>query len=170
MSRVLGNELTEELFDHLKGSDVASKAGKVILLVTVDDAGWAHPAMLSYYEVVAKDRSRIDLAIGKTSTTARNLRQSGKITILITDDGINFYAKGNAREIKESMEGVSFMSLFRVELQTLLEDLEPDAAITSGVTFNRPERKEITDFVEKIFREVREEPLTRPQFSPKTSR
>lgn len=155
MSQLLGTELTEELFERLKGIDVGSKAGKAIILVSVDEVGWAHPAMLSYYEVVARDRSRIDLAIGKGSTTARNLRRTGKITLLITDSGMNYYLKGGVREIRESMEGVSFMSLFRVELEKLLEDQEPDAAITSGVTFSRPEKKEASELAEKIFAELR---------------
>ncbi len=159
MSQLLGKELTEELFECLKGEDVASKMGKAIILVTVDDKGWAHPAMLSYYEVVAKDRSRIELSIGKTSTTARKLRRTGKITLLITDSGMNYYVKGGAREIRESMEGVPFMSLFRTEIEQLLEDQEPDAMITSGVTFSRPQKKEVGEIVEKIFRGVRKEPF-----------
>ena len=159
MSQLLGKELTQELFDRLKGGDVASQMGKAIVIVTVDESGWPHPAMLSYYEVVAKDRSRIDLAIGKTSTTARNLRGTGKITLLVTDSGINYYLKGNAREVREAMEGVSFMSLFRVQMEHLLEDQEPDAVITSGVTFSRPGRKEIGEIVETIFQYVRREPL-----------
>lgn len=159
MSQILGKELNEELLHRLKGEDVASKTGKVIVLVTVDDKGWPHPAMLSYYEVVAKDRSRIDLAIGKMSTTAKNLRRTGKITLLITDNGTNYYLKGNAREIRDSMEGVSFMSLFRAEMEQLLEDQEPDAAITSGITFSRPQKKEIREIMEKIFQGVRREPF-----------
>ena len=158
MSQLLGRELTEELFERLKGMDVHSKLGKAIVIVTVDDKGWPHPAMLSYYEVVARDRSRIDLAIGKSSTTAKNLRGTGKITLLITDSGMNYYLKGSVRETRESMEGVSFMSLFRVELEKVLEDQEPDAAITSGVTFSRPQKKEVNAIVEKIFQAIRSEP------------
>ncbi|MBI3001569.1 MAG: pyridoxamine 5'-phosphate oxidase family protein [Deltaproteobacteria bacterium] len=158
MSQLLGKELTEELFNRLNGEDVTSKTGKAIVLVTVDDKGWAHPAMFSYYEVVAKSRSRIDLAIARTSTTAKNLRRTGKITLLITDSGMNYYLKGDAREVKESMVGVSFMSLFRVDLAQLLEDQEPDAEITSGVTFNRRQKKQILELVEKVFQGVRGEP------------
>ena len=158
MSQVLGTKLTEELFHRLKGDAMASKTDKAIVVVTVDEAGWAHPAMLSYYEVVAKDRSTIDLAIGKTSTTAKNLRRTGKITLLITDSDMNYYVKGTGRELRESMEGVPFMSLFRVAVERLLEDLEPDSVITSGVTFQRPEKKEVGEIVEKIFHGVRKEP------------
>lgn len=158
MSQLLGRELPEGLFNRLKGENIASKTGKAIVIVTVDDTGWAHPAMLSYYEVVAKDRSRIDLAVAKSSTTARNLRRTGKLTLLITDSGINYYLKGDTTEVKESMAGVPFMSLFRVELAQLLEDQEPDAVITSGVTFSRSQKKEVSEIVEKIFQGVRAEP------------
>jgi len=159
MSQLLGNELTEELFNHLKGDEVASQTGKAILVVTVDEAGWAHPAVLSYYEVVAKDRHWIDLALGKTSTTARNLRRTGKITLVVTDKGMNFYLKGNGRELRESMEEASFMSLFRVELDKLLEDQEAGAVILSGVTFSQTQKRETREITEKIFQEVRMEPL-----------
>lgn len=155
MSQLLGKELTPELFGRLKGENVASHAGKAIILVTVDEGGWPHPAMLSYHEVVAKNPSMIDVAVGKTSTTARNLRRAGKITVLVTDRGVNYYVKGNARELRESLEGVPFMSLFRVEMAELLEDQEPDAMITSGVTFNRPRKKGAGEIAEKIFQAVR---------------
>jgi Pyridoxamine 5'-phosphate oxidase len=155
MSQVLGRELTAELFDRLKGEDVGSKTGKAIVVVTVDEQGWAHPAMLSYHEIVAKDRARVDLAIGKTSTTARNLKRTGKITLLVTDRGINYYLKGTARELQESMRDVPFMSLFAIELEQLLEDQEPDAVIMSGVTFSRPDKREVSQIIEKIFRGVR---------------
>ncbi len=155
MSQFLGKELSEELFNHLNGEDIVARQGKAIVIVTVDEQGWAHPAMLSYYEVVAKDRSNIDLAVGKTSTTASNLRRTGKITLLITDKGMNYYLKGIARERRQSLAHVPFMSLFRVALERLLEDQEPDAAITSGVTFGRPQKREISEIVEKVFDEVR---------------
>src|SRR4051812_8325643 len=158
MSQLLSHQLTEELFHRLKGEAMASKEGKAIVIVTVDDAGWPHPGMLSYHEVVAKDRSTIDLAIGKQSTTAKNLRRGQKIALLITDSDLNYYVKGSAHEVKESMEDVSFMSLFRVTVEHLLEDLEPDAVITSGVTFERARKREVEDLVEKIFQGLRRHP------------
>src|SRR5258705_458643 len=63
MSQLLGSELTEELLHRLKGDSLSSKKDKAIVIVTVDESGWAHPGMLSYSEVVAKDRSTIDLAV-----------------------------------------------------------------------------------------------------------
>lgn len=154
VSTFLGNELTPELAERLSGKQIGTKTGKAILLVTVDDKDWPHPAMLSYYEVVAKDRGRIDLAVGKTSTTARNLRQRGKITLLLTDEGMNYYVKGQALEVYESMGEVPFMSLFRVNVEQLLEDQEPGAAITSGITFGRDDKSKGEEVAEKVLRGI----------------
>jgi len=159
MSKLLGQLLNEELLSRLNGEDITSKDGKAIIIVTVDEQGWAHPAVFSYYEIVAKSEGRIDIAVGKTSTTGKNLRRTGKITLLVTDAGVNYYIKGDARETRESLRTVPFMSLFRVEVAQLLEDQEPGATITSGLTFIRPEKTEFSEVSEKVFQAVREEPL-----------
>ncbi len=159
MSKLLGQLLNEELLSRLNGEDITSKEGKAIIIVTVDEQGWAHPAVFSYYEIVAKSEGRIDIAVGKTSTTGKNLKRTGKITLLVTDAGVNYYIKGDARETRESLGAVPFMSLFRVEVAQLLEDQEPGATITSGLTFIRPEKTEFSEVSEKVFQAVREEPL-----------
>jgi hypothetical protein len=47
------------------------------------------------------------------------------------------------------------MSLLRAEIDQILEDLEPDAVITSRVTFDRPEKKGVGEIIEKVFQGVR---------------
>jgi Pyridoxamine 5'-phosphate oxidase len=157
MSVVLGDQLTPALFERLNGRDVVSQAGKAIVLATIDENSWPHPAMLSYYEVVAKDLQHIDLVMAKTSTTARNLRRTGKVTLVLTDYGMNYYVKGNALELRNSLAEMPFLSLFRVRVERLLEDQEPEATITSGITFERPEKDAIRAMIEKVFRGIMQE-------------
>ena len=159
MSKLLGKVINEDLLGRLSGNDISSTEGKALIIVTVDEQGWAHPAVLSYYEIVAKSEDGIDIAVGKTSTTGKNLRRTGKITLLVTDAGVNYYIKGDARETRESLGAVPFMSLFRMEVVQLLEDQEPGATITSGIAFTRPEKTESSEVSEKVFQAVREEPL-----------
>ncbi len=159
MSKLLGNVINEDLLGRLSGKDIGSKEGKAIIIVTVDEQGWCHPAVLSYYEIVAKSEKQIDIAVGKTSTTGRNLRRAGKITFLVTDAGINYYIKGSARETRESLGAVPFMSLFRVVVDQLLEDQEPGSPITSGLTFIRAEKTEYSEVSEKVFQAIRKEQL-----------
>ena len=53
--KLLGNQLTAALLQRLSGAEIESHEGKIIPIFTIDEAGWAHPALLSYYEIVAQE-------------------------------------------------------------------------------------------------------------------
>ena len=158
MSQILGRELTETLLTRLNGTDVAAHEGKIIPIFTTDEAGWAHPALLSYYEIVAKDRLTLDMALWKDSSTAQNLRRRGKVTLMINDRGVNYYLKGDVKELEYEMAGAPAVSRFRVTLEQLIEDQEPNTEITTGLTYRRMNQRDANDFAVKVFRLLRGEP------------
>jgi len=157
VSRLIGKELTAALLDRLSGRNVTSHEGKIIPIITLDESGWPQPALLSYYEMVAKDRSTIDMALWKNSSTANNLRRANKVTMMITDHGVNYYLKGSVRELQVEIPGVPAVSRFRVTLQQLLEDQEPNAEITSGLAYKRLANRESDDLAAKVLQLLREE-------------
>jgi hypothetical protein len=155
MSQVLGKALTEDLLERLDGHDVEPHEGKIIPIFTVDESGWTHPALLSYYEVVAKNSSTIDMALWKNSSTANNLRRTGKVTLMISDKGLNYYLKGSVTELQAEMAGAPAVSRFRVTVEQLIEDQEPNAEIMTGPTYRRMMHREDSDFAAKVFRLLR---------------
>jgi hypothetical protein len=156
MSRLVGTQLSDSLLQRLGGEDATSHEGKIIPIFTLDEQGWPHPALLSYYEIVAKNPSTLDMALWKDSSTAKNLRRRGKVTLMITDRGINYYLKGSVKELEAEMAGAPQVSRFRVATEELLEDQEPNAEITSGPTYSRLMNREIADFTAKVLRLLRE--------------
>jgi hypothetical protein len=158
MSQLLGKELTEALLKRLSGQDVKAHEGKIIPIFTLDESGWPHPALLSYYEVVAKNSTTIDIALWKNSSTARNLRQTNKVTFLIADKGVNYYLKGSVKELQTEIPGIPLQSRFRVTTEQLLEDQEPNAEITSGLTYSRRTERATTDHAVEVFNRLRGEP------------
>lgn len=158
MSQLLGKELTPALLQRLGGAAVESHEGKIIPICTVDEAGWPHPALLSYYEVVAKDPSTLDLAVWKNSSTAINLRKAGKVTFIISDHAVNYYLKGSVRELEFEMTGAAAVSRFRVTLEQVIEDQEANAEITTGLTYKRLSKRDPDDFSAKVFRLLRRDP------------
>ena len=157
MSQVLGKELTPALLERLGGSQIESHEGKIIPIFTIDEAGWAHPALLSYYEIVAKNAATLDMALWKDSSTANHLRKAGKITIMVSDLRTNYYLKGSARELQYEMTGAAPVSRFRVRLEQVVEDQEPNAEITSGLTYRRMTRRDSNDFAAKVFGLLRDQ-------------
>ena len=158
MSQLLGNQLTEALLRRLGGGAVAAHEGKIIPIFTTDEQGWAHPALLSYYEIVAENPSTLDMALWKNSSTAHNLRRTGKVTLMIIDQAINYYLKGSVCELQHEMAGAAPVSRFRVTLEQVIEDQEPNAEITTGLTYRRMTDRDANDFTVKVFRILRGEP------------
>ena len=156
MSQLLGKELPPALFERLAGANIEAHEGKIIPVCTIDEAGWAHPALLSYYEIVAKDGATLDTAVWKDSSTAKNLRRAGKITLLISDHQVNYYLKGTVREVEYQMTGAAPVSRFRISLDEVIEDQEPNAEITTGLTYKRMTKRDPNDFASKVFRLLRD--------------
>lgn len=142
VSKFVGSTLTDELYRRLAGDDLEDHAEKAILICTVDGNGWPHPAMLSYWEVIAKDRENIRLATYKNSSTTSNMRRTGKLTILIVDERMAYYIKGSAEELAGEMHCSPQNSKLNFRVEQVLADeseegFEPDAYIAGGITYKR---------------------------------
>jgi hypothetical protein len=139
MSRDLGNELPGGLLSLLDGNDLSTRMGMAILITTVDAQGWAHPALLSYGEVVAIDARRLRVATYAGSGTTSNLRRSGRLTLCLIEAGMAYYVKTRALE-KQGSAKLPGLARFEATVEQVLsdqarEDFEPGARITSGIEF-----------------------------------
>ena len=143
MTKFVSNELPLDLYQRLCGNDLQAYAEKAIPVCTVDSHGWPHPAILSYHEVVAKDRRNIRLATYKASTTTNNMRRNGKLTILVLDERTAYYIKGSVQELAAEMRSSPHNSKLNLRVDQVLadeanEDFEAGVYITSGVTYKQP--------------------------------
>jgi hypothetical protein len=153
MPRTVGSILPPPLWERLRGNDLAGRLGAAILIATSDEAGWPHPAMLSYGEVVAVDACRIRLAIHPTSRTAANLRRSGQLTLCCVEAGLVYYVKAAARVEEDPMAGMPHLARFEATVQTVLADearpeTEAGAVVTEGIRFavGRPDWAVLRDW------------------------
>jgi len=159
MSKSLGSELNDDLFRRLSGENLETFAEKVILIATVDSGGRPHPAMLSYLEVVARDRQIIRLATYKESSTTENMRRNGKATISIIDERVAYYIKGSVMELKREMSCARHNSKLNLHVEEVLadevnEEFEPGAYVSSGVTYRNPNRAEQILKAREILKEL----------------
>ena len=145
MAKLVGSDLPEDLYRRLSGRELESVADKVILITTLDSNGWPHPAMLSYFEVIAKDRHNIRLATYKDSTTTSNMRRNGKLTISIIDQRVAYYIKGRVEKLNDQLRCSPHNSKLNLRVEEVLTDqadeqLETGAHVTGGVTYANPNR------------------------------
>lgn len=142
---MLGSELPPDLLERLSGRRLEAVATKVVQIATVDAAGWPHMALLSYFEVVAKDARHLRCATYATSTTSGNMRRSGHVTFVVIDERVAYYVKAHAVEIAPTMRTSGWNAAFDCRVEQVLadevnEEYEPGAYLASGVTYHNPRR------------------------------
>jgi len=161
MAKVVGKTLPDDLFRKLSGQDLEAQTGKAILICTIDGAGWPHPAMLSYLEVIAPDRGNLRMATYVSSSTTRNMCRNGYATLSFIDSGMAYYVKGTARQISETVRSRPGVCKLNLEIDSVLSDqanpaLEAEARISSGVTYQSPVDAEEAEKAHALLRELME--------------
>jgi len=150
MAKPIGKELPDDAFGRLRPGGMESKQGKVVQIITVNRGGWPDAAMLSYADVVAKDKKTLRLATWGDGECARNLKENRKITLLMIDRDLAYYIKGSAAEVSQKEEltdinqegGDSPLAFFEVKVEEVREDKVPTARVLSGVTFEGSEAED----------------------------
>jgi Pyridoxamine 5'-phosphate oxidase len=123
------------------GPAASTPLDAAIVLATVDPNGWAHPALLSYAEVLALDASRLRLGLHAGSRSARHLGESGRATLVFADAELCLYVKGEAVALpgaRAAPDLARFELLVRDVLQDRAEGEEAGARLSSGLTIAWP--------------------------------
>jgi len=143
VSRSAGHELPPAVRQQLDGSDLARAAGLTVLMLTVDEAGWPRVAMLSAGEVLAVGPREIGVALWSDGTSAANLTRAGRATLALVHAGSGWYVRCTARrEADLGLDGGRALAAFVLDVEEVLEDVVPYAALTTGIEFQlaEPER------------------------------
>lgn len=141
MSRFLADHLTAALLTRLSADTALDRAGVAIIMCTVDEHGWPHPAMLSSLEVVARDAHNVRLATNVASRSTRNLKVNGKLSLILADEHSVHYLKGDVILLEPSMQSAPHNAKFNMRVDSVLEDLPTEwehARLLSGIRIERP--------------------------------
>ncbi len=142
MSTDLGSQLPQPLVDALRDDDVTLERGRAILVVTSDDNGRPHPALLSYREVGVEDESSLRVVTYEGTSTTKNLRARRNVTLVFVDERFSYYVKGTASDAPLGTSEDTSLAYFDVTVEQVLEDApgadEGGAYITSGIEFHNP--------------------------------
>ena len=140
MTQFIGTNLPPDLLERFTPENLPHYAHKVVLIVTVGEDGYAHPAMLSHFEIVARDARILRLATYCDSRTTSNVRRTGRLTVLVIDEGTAYYVQGHVEEIKPHMTAAPYNTLLELRVEKVMADhadaaREGDARITGGITY-----------------------------------
>jgi hypothetical protein len=161
MSKSLGHVLPDAVATRLSGRDLHSVADQVVIVCTVDDEGFPHVALLSYFEVLATDRGTMRMATYGDSRTTRYARRTGRATLVLVDAQVAYYIKATVEEMAPSMRAAPYNAKLQLRIVDVLADeanpeLEPGAYIASGLTYVNPQRARELDRARLLLAELRE--------------
>jgi pyridoxamine 5'-phosphate oxidase-like protein len=160
VTRSLGSVLPDRLLSRLMAPVPATPPDAAVVLATIDPYGWAHPALVSYAEVLALDAARIRLALRAGSRSSRHLRESGRATLVFADAELCLYVKAEALALpggRAAPEVARFELLVRDVLEDRAEGEETGARLSSGLTIAWPaEPRGIVDRHARIRTALRE--------------
>lgn len=148
MATVTGEELPPLLMARLHSQSTIRNPQSAILestaipICTIDPDGLPHPAMLSYAELAADDERSMRAAVYGSSSTARHLRQHGRIALLFVDPEGTFYVKATVAGPDTPHPTSPGIAVFPLTVVAVMADVvdttrEPAAVITSGIRFRR---------------------------------
>ena len=132
--------LDDDLLRRLGGDQAEALARLAIVVCTVDEDGWPHPAILSYYEVAAVDAETLQIAVYNDSRTCANMRARGATTLIVADEGLVCYLRGRVTQSAAAMSASSYNARMTMRVDQIVfdeppPDLEPGAFVTSGITY-----------------------------------
>ena len=141
MTRSLGPALPDHLLSRLMAPDSILPFDAAIVLATIDPYGWAHPALVSYGEILALDAARLRLALHAGSRSAGHLREGGRGTLVFADAEVCLYVKVEALTLPAA-PGAHDLARFELAVRDVLEDRaegeEAGARLTSGLEIAWP--------------------------------
>jgi hypothetical protein len=143
MPRSVGDQLPDSVRLLLDGSDLAGREGLTFLLLTTDDDGWPHLAMLSVGELLSTDSRTLHAGLWLHSSTSKSLGDHRRAMLAIVTNGTAYYIQVEAIRGPDLDRGPDGrLAHFVLHIRDVQEDSAEYATLTSGVTFvlKEPER------------------------------
>jgi hypothetical protein len=115
-------------------------ADRAIVICTIDEHGWPHPAMLSSLEIVAHDARNVRIATDVSSRTTRNLKSNRKLSMILADQDAVYYLKGDVLLVAATMQAAPRQAKFNLRVDSVLQDFAQeyeDARIVTGIRIER---------------------------------
>jgi len=155
--RSLGSQLPAELKSLFDGRDLARKVGETFLLLTTDEDGWPHMAMLSVGELLLVNDSELQAALWLHSTATKNLDRTGRSLLAVVADGAGYYVRlSTQRQGDLDLGDDGRLARFDLTVEDVQEDRVDYAKLTSGVRFELPDAQSVVSRWEHTIEALRQ--------------
>lgn len=163
MPRELAAALPDVLLGFLDGTDLESKQGETLLLLTATPDGWPRLALLSAGEVYAPSAAEIRLALWPDSRTTANLASSGRATLSAILDGTAYDVELEARRGTDIRQPGGHLASFSAAVRSARADTVGYARLESGVRYRLNDPEQVLARWRSTIAALREGPAVEPE-------
>jgi hypothetical protein len=135
VSETVEPQLAASVVRLLSGTELASAVGTTFELITVDEQGWPHVALLSAGEILATGPSSLRLALWASSGTTANLTWAGRALLTFVHDHAYYRVRMTVAQIEAPETGSRPLAAFLATVVEVQVDEVPYATVTGGITF-----------------------------------
>jgi hypothetical protein len=135
MAKIRTDVLDVGVLRFLDGTELDRKVGLAMQLVSAEEDGSCHVALLSVGEVLAPDDGTIALALHATSSTTANLRGQGRALLCLVLDGACIDVELAVRSSDQVEIQGKEHALFLTDVTRVWRDEVGYARISSGITY-----------------------------------
>ncbi|MDA8144407.1 MAG: hypothetical protein M0T81_10540 [Thermoplasmatales archaeon] len=137
MSHDLGMKIPGKIMKVL-GEKNSNRENSVIFLLSQNDSGYPHVALLSPFQVLCLNQTRLLVMINSFSGTTQNISMNGKGTLIIQSlPGVEYLKCKFERYVAANSHiDIESESLFLAETVSVLEDFSEKAPLISELLFN----------------------------------
>jgi hypothetical protein len=118
----------------LDGTDLETRVGFTLELITVDADGCPRVALLSVGEVVATGDRTLALALWPGSRTTANLERTAQALLAFVNDGAAYRLRLQARRRTDVLVAGDERAVFDAPVVSVTRDEVPYARLRSGIT------------------------------------
>jgi len=144
MTRRADDQHLAEALAALDGSRLEQGEGDTLVLVTTDEEGWPHIALLSLGEVVALERE-IRIALWPNTAATSNLTRAGRALLAIIGHQRCLYLRLAVRRGPDIHLGRGGLAAFAGTIERAVEDEVGYALITTGIRFDLKDKAETVE-------------------------
>jgi hypothetical protein len=119
----------------LDGSDLETRVGITLLVISTGEDGWPRAATLSVGEVLAPNADEILLSLYATSRTTAAITSSGRAMLLLTHKGSIVRVMLEASGVTDPAADAAGRRTFRARVADVEVDAVAYARVTHGIEF-----------------------------------
>lgn len=146
--------LSPALLELFSGQQLHEKQQLAMPLLTVNEDGYPHQAMVSVGEVIATDSEHLRLALWEGTTTTGNITRTEQALLTFVWQGVSYALRLSLMPLPALPHATYARARFVATIEHIREDTAKYATLTSGITIELHQADDVLERWQQTLQEL----------------